>query len=422
MVGRRHIVGNVWPNLELHRFVGSVAVLSMHTSPLVKPGTGDSGGMNVYVRELGGSLARAGVPVTIYVRRFAADLPERVALEPGLDVVHVDAGPLDLPKESLIDHVEEFASGVQSHVVGSDVDVLHANYWLSAVAGHRIKHELSLPLVSTFHTLARVKAEAGGDDAPLRARLESETIGCCDAICASNPVEVAQFVDHYGADPSRIELVPPGVDHAFFSPGDRAGARAALGLDDKPTLLFVGRIQPLKGLTVAVEALAALERDDARLVVVGGPSGPDGPAEMERVLQLVRDRGLEDRISMVAPQPHHALSSWYRSADVVLVPSRSESFGLVALEAAACGVPVVAAAVGGLRSLVLDGTTGYLTEGRDPAPMAARVDELLADPERAALMGANAANNARNYSWAGTAGRLRRIYSDLSKGALVECA
>ncbi|MEZ5270443.1 MAG: glycosyltransferase [Microthrixaceae bacterium] len=146
--------------------MGSVAVLSMHTSPLVQPGTGDSGGMNVYVRELGGSLARAGVPVTIYVRRFAADLPERVALEPGLDVVHVDAGPLDLPKESLIDHVEEFASGVQGHVVGSDVDVLHANYWLSAVAGHRIKHELSLPLVSTFHTLARVKAEAGDDDAP----------------------------------------------------------------------------------------------------------------------------------------------------------------------------------------------------------------------------------------------------------------
>ncbi|MFG0258711.1 MAG: glycosyltransferase, partial [Phycisphaerales bacterium JB041] len=255
----------------------------MHTSPLVQPGTGDSGGMNVYVRELGGSLARAGVPVTVFVRRYAEDLPDRVSVEPGLEVVHVDAGAPDAPKEELPRHVDEFADGVGRHLVGGDFEVLHANYWLSAAAAHRIKHELTVPLGATFHTLAKVKAAVGEGDEPERARVESETIGCSDAICASNPVEAQELVEFYGADPSRIELVPPGVDHAFFSPGDRSGARKALGLDERPTLLFVGRIQPLKGLTVAVRALAELERSDARLVVLGGPSGPEGPAELRRV-------------------------------------------------------------------------------------------------------------------------------------------
>ena len=401
--------------------MSTVAVLSMHTSPLAQPGTGDSGGMNVYVRELAGSLARAGVPVRVYVRRWSAELPERVLVEPGLEVVHVDAGPHDAPKEQLPAFVDEFADRVEADIAGSDVDVLHANYWLSAVAGHRLKHRLSLPLVATFHTLARVKAEAGDAEPEARARAESETIGCCDAICASNPVEADQLLGHYGADPARIEQVPPGVDHAFFSPGDRGGARAALGLDDRPTILFVGRVQPLKGVPVAVRALSMVERSDARLVIVGGPSGADGAAEARRVRELVDGLGLADRVRFVEPQPHHALSSWYRSADVVVVPSRSESFGLVALEAAACGVPVVAAAVGGLRTLVRDGHTGFLVEGREPAAVAARIDTLFARPELAAGMGRAAAADAARYSWAGTAGRLRRLYSDLSSNALVQC-
>ncbi len=402
--------------------MGSVAILSMHTSPLVQPGIGDSGGMNVYVRELAGSLARAGVPVRVYVRRWAADLPGRVAVEPGLEVIHIDAGPHDARKEHLAEYVEEFADGVEADLAGTDVEVLHANYWLSAVAGHRLKHRLSLPLVATFHTLARVKAEAGDTEPLSRAMAEAETIGCCDAICASNPVEADQLLEFYGADATRIEVVPPGVDHAFFSPGDRMGARQGLGLDDRPTLLFVGRIQPLKGLTVAVEALSMIERRDARLVVVGGPSGEHGPAEAARVHELIEERGLSERVTFIEPQPHHALSTLYRSADVVLVPSRSESFGLVALEAAACGVPVVAAAVGGLMTLVRDGETGFLVEGLDPAAMADRVDELFGDPEAAALMGKVAAAEASRYSWAGTAGRLRRLYSDLASAALVQCS
>lgn len=401
--------------------MSSVAVLSMHTSPLDQPGSGDSGGMNVYVRELGASLAQAGVTVRVYVRRANDEVPDRVAIEPGLEVVHVTAGPTALPKELLPSVVDEFADGVAADLQRHPVDALHANYWLSAVAAHRLKHELDLPLVATFHTLARVKADAGDAESDARAKAEGEVIGCCDAICASNPVEAEQLVDFYGAPVERIELVPPGVDHAFFAPGERSGARAALGLDDRPTVLFVGRIQALKGLSIAVQMLDELTAADARLVVVGGPSGPDGRDEFAQVEKLVASLGLGDRVHFVEPQPHHLLSTYYRAADVVVVPSRSESFGLVALEAAACGIPVVAAAVGGLRTLVEDGETGYLVESRDPGAFADRVDALLADPEASARMGAAAARMSARYAWSTTAGRLRRLYADLSVRALVEC-
>lgn len=399
----------------------SVAILSLHTSPLAQPGAGDSGGMNVYVRELGASLAQAGVDVRVYVRRWSDELPDRVTVEPGLEVVHVDAGPARLAKEQLPSVVDEFADGVAADLAVRGADVLHANYWLSAVAAHRLKHELDVPLVATFHTLARVKADGGDAEPGGREAAEERVIGCCDAICASGPVEAAQLVELYGAPAERIEVVPPGVDHAFFSPGDRTGARRALGLDDRPTVLFVGRIQPLKGLAVAVEALAESRVPGARLCVVGGPSGPDGPAELERVRASVRSAGLEDRVDLVEPQPHHLLSTYYRAADVVVVPSRSESFGLVALEAAACGVPVVAAAVGGLSTLVVHGVTGYLVETRDPADYAARIDELLGDPGRRELLGRNAAQGAVRYAWSTTAGRLRRLYGDLGARSLVEC-
>lgn len=401
--------------------MGSVAVISLHTSPLVQPGTGDSGGMNVYVRELSASLAQAGVDVRVYVRRWADGLEERVRIEPGLEVVHVDAGPVDLPKEDLPKVLDEFTEAVAADLVVAPVEALHANYWLSAMSAHDLKHRLDLPLVATFHTLARVKAEAGDVEPLARELAEAAVIGCCDAICAANPVEADQLVDLYGARPERIELVPSGVDHAFFSPGDRAGARVALGLDDRPTMLFVGRIQPLKGLTVAVESLALLADRSARLVVVGGPSGADGPAELDRVYDLIRRLGLEERVDFVDPQPHHLLSSWYRAADVVVVPSRSESFGLVALEAAACGVPVVASAVGGLRTLVRDGVTGTLVDDRDPASFARAVDALLGDPEMAAAMGAAGAAESLRYSWSTTAGRLRRLYADLAARAPVAC-
>lgn len=402
--------------------MGTLAVLSLHTSPLVQPGTGDSGGMNVYVRELVSSLAQAGVECTVYTRRWSDELAPVVEVEPGFRVVHVPAGLPELPKELLPDVVDEFTAGVLDDIraVGG-TDAIHANYWLSGVAGHRLKHELDIPLVSTFHTLARVKAETGDPEPQLRIAAEAEVIACSDAITASCPAEAEQLVRLYGAKPERVELVPPGVIHAFFSPGDRAGARAALGVGEHPVLLFVGRIQPLKGLDVAIRALAELRRDDAVLVVVGGPSGIDGPTEAAKATLLADELGVSDRIHWVAPQPHHLLSTYYRAADLCIVPSRSESFGLVALEAAACGTPVVAAAVGGLTTLVDQGRTGFLVDDRAPEAFAAYVDAILADPTAAAAMGAAAAERALGYTWSTTAGRLRRLYADVTSRTLVEC-
>jgi D-inositol-3-phosphate glycosyltransferase len=403
-----------------------LAVLSLHTSPLAQPGQGDSGGMNVYVRELVSALAQAGVQADVFVRRWDDESPDVVEVEPGFRVVHVDAGPPDLAKEQLPDVVDQFADGVRDHLEQmGDVDALHANYWLSGVAGHRLKHELSLPLVSTFHTLARVKAETGDLEPERRVQAETEVIACSDAILASCVAEVDQLVRLYGADAARVEIVAPGVDHAFFSPGDRAGARHALhhlGLGDGPMLLFVGRIQPLKGLDVAVRALAELRRPDATLVVVGGASGLDGGAEVARIDKLVAELGVTDQVRFVPPQPHHLLSTYYRAADVCLVPSRSESFGLVALEAAACGTPVVAAAVGGLRTLVEHERTGFLVDVRDPQAYAAFVQEILTVPSVAAELSARAALRARDYTWSTAAARLRRIYGDLTVRSLVDCS
>ena len=403
-----------------------LAVLSLHTSPLTQPGQGDSGGMNVYVRELVSALAQAGVEADVFVRRWDADSPDIVEVEPGFRVVHVAAGAHDLAKEDLPGIVEEFADGVRAHLDRlGDVDALHANYWLSGVAGHRLKHELDLPLVSTFHTLARVKAETGDTEPELRERAEAQVIGCSDAILASCVAEADQLVRLYGADPGRVEIVAPGVDHAFFSPGDRGGARHALrhlALGAAPVLLFVGRIQPLKGLDVAVRAFAALGRPDATLVVVGGASGAAGSVEVDRIGKLVGELGVADQVRFVDPVPHHLLSTYYRAADVCLVPSRSESFGLVALEAAACGTPVVAAAVGGLRTLVDHERTGFLVEGRDPADFAAYAQEILTVPSVAEALSAQAALRARDFTWSTAAARLRRIYTDITSRSLVDCS
>ena len=400
-----------------------LAMLSLHTSPLVQAGVGDSGGMNVYVRELVSALAQAGVDCTTYVRRWRDNLPDEVAVEPGFRVVHVDAGPPDLAKEALPAVVDAFAAGVMDDLERrGGADLVHANYWLSGVAGVRLKHELGLPLVSTFHTLARVKAEGGDREPARREKAETDVMACADAICVSSAEEARQLTRLYGEVPGRLEIVAPGVEHAFFGPGDRRGARRALGLGDHPVLLFVGRIQPLKGVDVAVRALAELDRPDAVLVIVGGASGVAGEEEVEKVGALVDELGLGERVRFVPPQPHHLLSSYYRAADVVLVPSRSESFGLVALEAAACGTPVVASAVGGLLTLVDHGHTGFLVPGRDPEVFALYTDELLSNDYLAWSMGVRSVERARGYTWSTAAARLRQLYADLTVGVLVDCS
>jgi D-inositol-3-phosphate glycosyltransferase len=426
-----------------------LAVLSLHTSPLAQPGTGDGGGMNVYVRELSTALARAGVACDVYTRRDRLDAPRTVFVEPGFAVHHVTAGPpASVPKERLHEHVEEFTEGVIDHLTGvvpfqvgpgsrsfgsfdDGASAVHANYWLSGLAGHAIKHRLDLPLISTFHTLDRVKATASPEEVETsagarRAGAEATIIGCSDALLASCEVEADQLVDLYGADRQRIEIVPLGVDQAFFSPGDRRMAQRALGLDDLsgPLLLFVGRIQPLKGADVAVRALAALRSggvDDARLVIVGGPSGPRGDDELQALHALAFSLGVADGVVFTSPQPHELLSTYYRAADCCVVPSRSESFGLVALEASACGIPVVAAAVGGLTTLVEDGRNGYLVESGDVDGFAKRVAEIVTDPTLQVHLGAGGAAMARQYTWATAATRLRALHGELACRELVEC-
>ena len=418
-----------------------LAVLSLHTSPLAQPGTGDGGGMNVYVRELSTALARAGVECDVYTRAWSAELPATVVVEPGLRVHHVPAGPLGpMAKEALPAVVDEFGDNVLARMtsgrpVGPDsdddaagFDAVHANYWLSGIVGHRIKHELDLPLVSTFHTLARVKAEASPeevstDEPHRRAEAEATVMRCSEVVLASCTVEAAQLAELYDTDPGRIRVVAPGVDHAFFGPGHRPQARRALGLaPDAPLLLFVGRIQPLKGTEVAVRAVAAMhEHPDTNLVVVGGPSGPRGEEHLASLRKLVDELGLAERVRFVEPRPHELLSTYYRAADVCVVPSRSESFGVVALEAAACGTPVVAAAVGGLTTLVEDGTTGFLVDPSTPKAFAASASAILGAPLLAERLATAAVVRARRYTWAQAAALLRATYEELAAERLVGC-
>jgi D-inositol-3-phosphate glycosyltransferase len=420
----------------------TIAVLCMHTSPLAQPGTGDGGGMNVYVRELATSMARAGAQCEVYTRADSPDAPPTIEVEPGFRVHNVVAGPQTaLEKEDLPALVPAFAAAVEAHLRANEIrpDVIHANYWLSGQAGVLLKFRVSAPLVTTFHTLALVKA-AGNDPEPeARSLAEREVVACSDLVCASCTVERDQLVHLYGASPSRVIEIPLGVHHAFFSPVpqvldgngvkhhlDRSGARHAVGatigqVQTGPLMVFVGRLQPLKGAELAVQALAELRRPDVTLLIVGGPSGRGGDAELQRLRSLIASRGLQGQVRFVSPQPHYLLSTFYRAADVVLVPSRSESFGLVALEAAACGTPVIASAVGGLTSLVDDGVTGWLMPDRDPAAYADRLRLLFANPGLASAMGEAAAVRARRYAWSATAARVGSAFEELASRSPLPC-
>lgn len=407
--------------------VRRLAVLSVHTSPLAQAGTGDGGGMNVYVGSLASSLARAGIACDVLTRADAVGLPPVVEVEPGFRVVHLRAGPTALvDRHTLVGLIDPFIDATRNWIETSDLtyDLLHANYWISGAVAHRLKHELELPLAATFHTLARVKADAGIDDDPTqRARIEHEVIDCADLMLASTTEEATQLIDLYGASASRVEVVPPGVDHDVFHPVEpaaRMATRQALGLDGR-VLLFAGRIQPLKGVDLAVRVLGELRDPEAVLVIVGGASGPEGHRELARAETLIRELGLGGQVRFVSPQRHPELARYYRAADVCLVPSHTESFGLVALEAASCGTPVVAADVGGLRVLVADNTTGYLVDGRDPADYAAPVAQLFADEGRRLAMGAEAEARSRRFAWSTTAARLRRLYGDLVVREPVRC-
>lgn len=397
-----------------------VAVLSVHTSPLELPGAGDAGGMNVYIREVAAEMARRKVLSDIFTRRVSPDEPNVMVVAPGVRVFSVPAGPpRPVHKDRLPRLMRRFADVVDERAaLDGPYDVLHAHYWLSGVAGADLKARWGVPLVVSFHTLGRVKDVANTGESPeplFRKRGEDRVIAAADRIVAPTAIERMQLVELYGADASRINVVPPGVNLDRFRPGDRAGARRRFGFGGEPTIVFVGRLQPFKGTDVAVHALARLRRmvPDARLVIVGGDSPRGNRGERIRLRLTARRLGVSDRLRFVEPVTHDELADLYRAADVVVVPSASESFGLVALEAAACGTPVVATAVGGLRLIVRDGETGYLVARRDPGAFAGALSRVLADASVRERLGGGAVRLAQRYPWVRTADGILEAYASV---------
>jgi len=402
--------------------VRRVAVLSVHSSPLAPPGVGDSGGMNVTIRALAGELARAGIESDLYTRATSTDDPPVVELQPGVRLLHLPAGPpAPVPKQTLPRYLCAFLCALlRAGERYGPYDILHSHYWVSGWVARLARERWDSPMVHSFHTLGRVKnlSLADGDEPepPTRLAGEERVAAAADCLLAPTPLEARQLVELYGAAPARVRVVPYGVDQARFHPGDRDGARAALGVTRPHVLAFVGRLQPLKAPDVAVLALAALARQrpdlDVELLVVGGASG-NGNGEPARLAKLAADAGVADRVRFLAAQPHDRLATVYRAADLVLMPSWSESFGLVALEAQACGTPVVAAGVGGLQHAVGDGTTGVLVASHQPEAWAGAVARLLSNPRKLAAMGAAAARFAGVHGWDRTAACLLGIYGDL---------
>jgi len=403
-----------------------VATLSVHTSPLEQPGGGDAGGMNVYILETARRLADSGVAVEIFTRATSSELPRVVEVEPGVIVRHVTAGPFEgLSKQDLPGQLCAFTAAVlraeAQHEPGW-YDVVHSHYWLSGQVGWLARERWGVPLVHTAHTLARTKNAflAAGDAPEPLARIvgEQQVIAEADRLIANTEDEARQLIDWYDADPARIVTVPPGVDLDTFRPRARPVARDRLGIaPDALVLLFVGRLQPLKAPDVLLRAaarLVELDPDLARrlqVVIVGAPSG-SGVNDPLALSRLTSELGIADRVRFEPPASRSRLADFYTAADLTVVPSHNESFGLVALESQACGVPVVAAAVGGLRTAVLDGRTGALVGSHRTEDWADALGPLLREPQRRAALGGAARRHAEQFSWRHTADGLLTAYRD----------
>ncbi len=415
--------------------VERVALVSVHTCPLDQPGLGDSGGMNVYVRSVARRLAEMGVEVDIFTRAAG---PEQhvVDVDPGVRVVHLEAGP-DRPveKEELPRYLTEFLGAMMRfegeesariNVASPIYDVVHSHYWLSGWIGRLARERWRIPLVHSFHTLGRVKNRtlAPGESPEPAGRISGEqrVVQAADCILAPTIGEAADLVNLYGAEPRHVRVIAPGVDTDVFTPGDREEAKASLGLSGSRVILFVGRLQPLKQPEVAVRAVAELARRDPdltgriNLVVLGGPSGRGG-VQPESLTRLAADLGIADAVRLDGAIPHDDLPRYYRAADAVLIPSRSESFGLVAIEASACGAPVVASDVGGLGVTVRDGVTGLLVPSFEPVAYADALSRVLSDAATAGAMGTAGSHFARRFDWRRASIDLLAVYEELVQPA-----
>jgi D-inositol-3-phosphate glycosyltransferase len=399
-------------------------MISLHTSPLETPGVGDAGGLNVYVIEVARRLAERGLEVDLFTRRVEAETPAVVELDDRIRVLHLTAGPVaPLPKEQLPAFVGDFARALEDFA--GSYDLLHGHYWLSGLAALEVARRRALPVVHTMHTMARVKnsfrAARHVVEPDLREQGEVAIVRGADTLTANTSNEARELVEHYAARADQTAIVPPGVDLHTFHPCDRPKSRAQLGIpQDAQVILFVGRIQPLKAPDVLIRAAARMvERDPERrrrlkLIIVGSPSGPD--ADWSQSLPgLVDELGLADVVEFRSHSPRAELFRWYCVSDVVGVPSYNESFGLVALEAQACGRPVVATDVGGLRHAVDDQQTGLLVDGHEPDQWADALSRVLDERRLAERLGSNAALHASHFSWDNSAAATLDAYQQAQR-------
>ena len=403
-----------------------IAMLMVHTCPLEQPGIGDAGGMNIYVAESAKRMAAMGVEVDIYTRRDHADLPEIVQLSPGVMVHHF--GPqkgMHLTKEEIPVHFKELSADFKVALSGErKYDVIHSHYWLSGKVAMPVAKELGIPLIHTMHTMARVKnlnlAEGEIPEPMIRVQGETQIAAVAHALTANTDAEAASLVSLYEACPDTVHVVTPGVDlYNFTVNGGKAEARKELSIaPDALVLTFVGRIQPHKGPELLIRATAEMVshtphlRAKLKVFIIGGASGVN-TSEVERMKELVAWLGISDVVSFSPPVSREELPQWYRAADLVCVPSYSESFGLVALEAQACGTPVVATAVGGLRTAVADGISGVLVDGHDPRAWSSVLARLLQEPQRRVLLSMGAVEHASHFGWDATARGTLDIYDQV---------
>ena len=404
----------------------SVAVLSVHTCPLAALGGKETGGMNVYVRELARELARMRVTADVFTRSQNPSIPRVSLIGDGVRVVHLPAGPeAPMARETVHDHLDEFVDGVEAFRIGHgvDYDLIHGHYWLSGAVGLTLRERWGVPLVQMFHTLGRLKNDAtrnGAEREPdLRIAEETRIVAAADRIVAATVVERAHLVRHYGAEASRVAVIPCGVDTELFAPGDQGAARVALGLDDRPRLLYVGRLAPIKGLETLLDGMARLRAAGSRaqLCIVGGDADEPLDGHEGELRARLNRLDLHDTVAFIGAQPQERLRAWYMAADATVLPSYYESFGMVALEAMACGSPVVASRVGGLQTTVRDGVTGVLVPDHDPVALADTLARVLDDADLRWRLGREGVRWAAQHRWPCVAEAVCREYAALVEHA-----
>jgi D-inositol-3-phosphate glycosyltransferase len=393
----------------------------MHTSPTASLGQNANGGLNVYVREICAAFSERGIATDIFTRKQSVDDPGVETLAPLSRVIYLPAGK-GLDKYSLYREVPSFASRITEFAALENIsyDLLYSHYWLSGEVACLLRPQLAAGWAHIAHTLGMVKNRtlaAGARPEPeVRIRVEAELAQQADLLIASTEDEAQELVHGYGADPQHVCVVPPGVDLGMFQPVDRVEARRKIGYDDGRILLFVGRLERLKGVEIAIRSLGLLrdrQHDDVRLLILGEDSHEGDESEKDRLKAIATEVGVRDRVDFIGSVAHHELPYFYAAADVCVMPSYSESFGLVALEAQACGCPVVASGVSGLRSVVRDEVSGYLIEEHDPAAYAERIGRLLENGELAQQMGRRGRLLAQRFSWTRTADRLEGLFEQV---------